>query len=115
MVHQAGKIYDSDERQRFLDWLWDYEFNIFGLPVPDHVFFLNIPPDVNQILMQGRANKITGEAKQDIHEKSLTHLQDSYNSGMELVEQYGWTEISCISDNKLRSIQDINNEIFNKI
>jgi len=52
MVHQAGKIRAADERKKFLDWLWDYEFNLYGLPVPDQVYFLNIPPEINEKLDQ---------------------------------------------------------------
>ena len=44
MVHQAGKISDEKEREKFLNWLFDLEFNIYGLPVPSKVFFLNMPP-----------------------------------------------------------------------
>ena len=39
MVHQAGKIKDEKEREKFLNWLWDFEFNLYGLPVPNEVFF----------------------------------------------------------------------------
>ena len=39
MVHQAGKIDDKEEREKFLNWLWDFEFNLYGLPVPTEVFF----------------------------------------------------------------------------
>ena len=31
MVHQAGKIDDLIERDKFLNWIEDFEFNIFGL------------------------------------------------------------------------------------
>lgn len=40
MVHQAGKIQDLTERDRFLEWLYDFEFRLYGIPVPDLVFFL---------------------------------------------------------------------------
>ena len=35
MVHQAVKLTDPEEREKFLAWLWDYEFNKLGLPVPE--------------------------------------------------------------------------------
>ena len=28
------------KERNFLDWLWDFEFNLYGLPVPSEVFFL---------------------------------------------------------------------------
>lgn len=115
MVHQAGKIKDPDERKRFLDWLWDYEFNLYGLPIPDQVFFLNMPPDINQELIKNRNNKITGKQEKDIHEKSPEHLMDAYKSALALVKEYGWTEIDCIDNGKLRTIESIHEEIWNCI
>ncbi|MBU4440676.1 MAG: hypothetical protein KJ779_14040, partial [Firmicutes bacterium] len=112
MVHQAGKIKDSEERKRFLDWLWDFEFNLYGLPIPDQVFFLNIPPAINQQLIKNRHNKITGKQEKDIHENSPEHLLDSYHSALALVEEYGWTEINCVQDNRLRSIESIHEQIW---
>jgi len=115
MVHQAGKIQDEKERKKFLDWLWDYEFNLYGLPIPDQVFFLNIPPEINEELIKNRNNKITGKQEKDIHEKSPEHLRDSYKSALALVHEYGWTEINCIHQRKLRSIESIHEEIWNCI
>ncbi|WP_373483147.1 dTMP kinase [Acetobacterium sp.] len=112
MVHQAGKIKDPEERKRFLDWLWDFEFNLYGLPIPDRVFFLNIPPEINQQLIKHRNNKITGKQEKDIHENSPEHLRDSYHSALALVAEYGWTEINCIQSKKLRSIESIHQEIW---
>ncbi len=112
MVHQAGKIKDRQEKKKFLEWLWDYEFNLFGLPIPDQVFFLNVPPEVNQRLIKERKNKINGQDEKDIHEKNQDHLRDSYESALELVDRYGWQEIKCLVDGKLRSIDAIHKEIW---
>ena len=38
MVHQAGKIKDRSERKKFLDWLWNLEFNIYKIPIPTKSF-----------------------------------------------------------------------------
>lgn len=111
MVHQAGKIKDRAEKNKFLDWLWDYEFNLFSLPIPDQVFFLNIPPEINQQLIKDRKNKITGQMQKDIHEQSSQHLIDAYKSALELIARYDWTEIKCVKNESLRSIDDIQAEI----
>ena len=96
MVHQAGKIYDKQEREKFLDWLWDYEFNLYGLPVPTKSFFLNMPPDYAEELMKNRENKFTHEAKKDIHESDKNHLIDAYNAACDLVDKYNWYEVKCV-------------------
>ncbi|MEG0310157.1 MAG: thymidylate kinase, partial [Eubacterium sp.] len=115
MVHQAGKIQDWEEREKFMNWLTDYEFNLLGLPKPDRVFFLNISPEINRQLIAGRANKITGGAEKDIHEKSSKHLRQSYANAIELSKRYHWIEIHCVQNGELRSIDAIHQEIYEKI
>ncbi|MGL5513007.1 MAG: dTMP kinase, partial [Sporomusa sp.] len=44
MIHQAVKITDVGEKKTYLDWLVDFEFTKCGLPVPDTVIFLAMPP-----------------------------------------------------------------------
>ena len=34
MVHQAVKLTDDNERERFLNWLWDFEFSFGSFSVP---------------------------------------------------------------------------------
>ena len=113
MVHQAGKILDSEERKKFLNWLCDFEFNLYGLPKPDKVFFLNMPPEYSLQLIKDRENKFSHDSKKDIHERDFNHLQDSYNAACSIIQDYGWCEIKCIRDGKIRTIDDIHEEIFN--
>ena len=115
MVHQAGKIKDDTEREKFLNWLWDFEFNLYGLPVPTEVIFLNMPTEYAQKLMENRLNKITHEDKKDIHESNKNHLIDAYNEACKLVKKYNWCEIKCVKDEKIRTIDDIHEEIFERI
>jgi len=112
MVHQAGKISDKDEREKFLKWLFDLEFNIYGLPVPTKVFFLNMPPEKVKELIKNRENKFTHTATKDIHERDPKHLEDAYNAACSLVDKYNWNEIKCVRDNILRTREDIHEEIY---
>ena len=115
MVHQAGKIEDAEERKKFLDWLWDFEFNLYGLPVPTQIIFLNMPTEYAIKLMKNRKNKFTNEEKKDIHERNLEHLKDAYNEALKVSKKYNWYEIKCIKDNRIRTIDDIHEEIFKEI
>ncbi len=115
MVHQAGKIKDEKEREKFLNWLWDFEFNLYKLPVPTKVFFLNMPPEFAFELMKNRENKFTHEAQKDIHERDRNHIIDSYNAACDVAKKYNWVTIDCIKDNKIRTIEEIHEDIFNQI
>ncbi len=54
LVHQAGKIAEAAEKERYIHWLSDLEYNIFGLPRPDCVIFLDMPPAYSLRLRQQR-------------------------------------------------------------
>ena len=115
MVHQAGKIKDEKEREKFLEWLWDFEFNLYGLPIPTEAFFLNMPPDYALKLIKNINNKFTHEQAKDIHERDKSHITDSYNAACSLVDKYNWYEVKCVKEDKLRTIEDIHEEIYKEI
>ena len=115
MVHQAGKIQDKEEREKFLNWLWDFEFNLYGLPIPTQVFFLNMPVEKSLELIKDRENKFTHAEKKDIHERDKNHLIDAYNAACYVSKKYNWYEVKCVKENKIRTIEDIHEEIYNEI
>lgn len=115
MVHQAGKIDDLIERDKFLNWIEDFEFNIFGLPRPAEVFFLNMPPEKSLELIKNRENKFSHTQNKDIHEKDSNHIIDSYNAACYVSKKYGWFKVDCIRDGKLRTIEDIHEEIYKEV
>ncbi len=114
MVHQSGKITDLDEKEKFLSWLSDFEYGLFGIPKPDKVFFLNIPPKVSQTLIKNRENKFSHEKQKDIHESNETYLNKAYDNACYLINKYNWDEISCTENEVLRTINDIHEEIYKK-
>lgn len=115
MVHQAGKIEDKEERKKFLDWLCDFEFNLYGLPVPSEVFFLNMPVEKSLELIKNRENKFTGETQKDIHESDKNHLIDAYHAACEVAKNYNWYEVQCVKNNEIRTIEDIHKEIYEEV
>jgi dTMP kinase len=113
MVHQASKIKDEAEREKFLNWLFDLEFNLYGLPKPTQVFFLNMPTKVAMKLMENRENKFSHTQVKDIHERNPQYLEDSYKAACSLVPKYGWNEIKCVNENEeIKTIDEIHEEIY---
>ena len=114
MVHQASKMAKED-RDKYLDWLFDFEFNMYKIPQPDCVVFLDVPIDYSKKLMENRKNKITGESKKDIHESDLDYLEKSYNNSLYIADKYDWKKINCVENQSLRSIDSIHEEIYNLV
>ena len=115
MVHQASKIKDIAEKSKFLDWLYDFEYNILSLPKPDLVIFLDMPVENARELMKNRANKIDNSSVKDIHESNEDYLNKSYNNACFVAEKYGWKRIKCAIDGKVRTIEDISEEIYDAV
>lgn len=111
MVHQAIKIDDKEDREAYLNWLWDFEFTKFGLPIPDAVIFLNMPPEYSRKLIKERA--IQSGMAVDIHERDEQYLARCYNNYCEIAEKYGWQKVSCVESDRLRTIDEIHEEIYN--
>lgn len=112
MVHQAVKFADEDEWNRYLDWLWDLEFRAFQLPTPDLVVFLDIAPQYSRQWIADRKNKFSGDSDKDIHEKNFDYLLKSYYNACAVAKKYGWAVIKCADNGRLKTIDEIHEEIY---
>lgn len=112
MVHQASKIESIDKKNEYLDWLEELEYSKMGIPRPDLIIFLNMPTETAAELMAQRKNKITGEDIKDIHEKDISYLKKSYENACNIAKKYNWLEIKCVENGRLKTIDEIGEEIF---
>ncbi len=115
MIHQGSKIEDKAEKEKYMKWLVDLEFEKMEIPKPDMIIFINMPFEFAQELMRNRENKITGEMKKDIHEKDPEYMLKSYKNACEIAKSEGWTEILCVKDGKLKTIEEISDDIFKAV
>lgn len=115
MVHQAAKIDSIKEKDNFLDWLWDLEFNKIQLPIPKIVVFLDMPPECSLKLIKERDNKITGQSEKDIHEKDQEYLRKSYENSRYLANKYGWAMIPCNDGEEILSVDEIHERVYEKV
>ena len=106
------EIENQEEKDKFLTWLDDLEYNVYGLPRPNVTIFLDMPPKYGIELMKDRANKSNGGDKKDIHESDISYLQKSYDNAVYVSKRFGWKHISCVENGKIRSVEDINDDIY---
>jgi dTMP kinase len=111
MVHQAAKLNDV-EKEKFLNWLWNLEFILYGLPIPDLVIFLDMLPELSQKLLKNRLNKIDGNEKKDIHENNEEYLKKSYENSLKIADKYSWKKLKCYEDLRMKSIDEIHEQIY---
>lgn len=116
MGHQAGKIKDIKKRDRFLEWLTDFEYNLFGIPKPNLNVLLYMPPKIGQKLVEKKGHRdYVGGIKKDLHEADLEHLKDAAEAFRYVAKKYKWTVINCAPDNNLMTIEEIHKILFKQI
>lgn len=105
MAHQGSKIENKDERFYFYRWIDKLEYWLLELPKADITFYLHMPYRFTKELMQKREES-------DECEKDDNYLIRSEETYIELSELYHWNTISCVENEKIRSIEEINTEIL---
>ena len=109
MAHQGGKLKTREERERMYQKLDELEFGIMELPRPDAVIFLYMPFEYAAVLKKNR------EETPDQHESNKAHLEQAEKAYLELTEKYGYIKVTCVKDDCIRTIDDINDEVVEKI
>ncbi len=107
-VHQCSKL-PREEWDAFLAWLFEYEFNLLGLPAPDAVIYLAVDPAISQKLMSERYQG--DEAKKDLHEKDLDYLARSRAAAEYCAAHLDWQTVACAKDGTMRSIEEIHAQL----
>jgi dTMP kinase len=111
MGHQASNIANGKEREKFLDWLYDFEFNIFKIPQPDVVVLLHLEPQKARLRVdnKGQRNYLQGK-KRDILEEDLIHQVKAYECYLDVAKKYNWIMVDTD-----KGIEDVHNDIWEKI
>ena len=105
MAYQAAKLRLKADREKFLRWLEELEYEHYQLPRPDLTIFLDMPPEVAAILRKARG-------REDIHESDAAYMAKIYAAYKELAQKYSWKVVNCASGNFARSTMDIHENIL---
>ena len=109
MAHQGCKIRDEEQRIKMFKNIDLLEYGINEMPRPDMTIFLYMPYEYACILKENR------EEKADQHENSKEHLKNAEDTYLYLANMYNYETINCINNEKIRTIDDINAEVYKKV
>jgi dTMP kinase len=118
-IHQGAKIKNKKKKLVFLKWLENLEFEVFKIPKPDLIVFLDVPVKITlELLKKKTANKKKRymEGRGDAAEDNPQHLHDSQKSAIFLLEQYNnWLRIDCTKEGKIMSKKEISDLVWGKV
>lgn len=105
MAHQGGKIDSESKRNDMYTWIEKLEFDFLELPRCDIRIFLHMPTTIANKLKQNRQIL-------DQHEMDVNHLFNAERAYQEIASKYGFYIIECALNDKIRTIEDINDELY---
>lgn len=106
MAFQGAKLKDDLQRLQFFEWIEKLEYDLLDLPKPDLNIFLHMSIEKTMELLSKR--KEDGDA----NEKCPDYLKKCEQTYLLLASKYNFKTIECIKDDKIRDIDDINNELY---
>lgn len=117
--HQASKIESRRERAKFLLWINELEYDIFGIPVPDLTVFLHLPAEISYELVLKKTERDyikRKNKKQDIHEADRDHLAAAEQAYTEMAIGFdpyeNWVQLECAKDGKILDRDDIADKLY---
>lgn len=111
-VHQTPKL-PKEQRRTFLDWLFDFEYRLLGLPKPDRVIYLDLPTELSEQMMRRREQATHTTA--DIHERDEGYLAACRESAELIIDLCGWEKIDCSRNGEVRTPEDIHREVLGRV
>ena len=109
MAHQGGKLDDEKLRNEMYDWLDKLEFDLLKLPRHDIGVFLHMPYECSLTLKKNREEAL------DEHELDKNHLINAENAYIEIADKYNFFTIECNEGERIRTIEEINEDLYNYI
>ena len=109
----VGYALPEGERENFCRWLDDFEHDRLELPRADLVLYLDMPTDFAVKLLRSREQATNTTA--DIHEVDDGYLSSCRTAALQAAKVLGWTVIPCVQDGRLRSIEEIHQQIWNLV
>lgn len=109
MAHRGGLVESKEERLKVYKKIETLEYDVNELPQPDKTFLLYLPYEYACILKKKRQ-----EAPDEV-ESNLEYLQRGEKAYLELSSIYDFEIIDCIENNDIKTIQNINDDLYNKV
>lgn len=112
LLHQVGNLTEPTHINEFICWNEKLEYFHLGLPKPDLVLFLDVPPEVS---IENVKRRYGGKEGTDIHE-NIQHLTKVHERKDHVIRYCGWNKIYCCDENnKMLDIDEINCHLFGSI
>lgn len=111
ILYQASKCDDITDAFNIIRYITNKGYNVFGLPKPDYVYYLNVSENISSQLITSRG------AKKDIHESNQEYMKKVHDFGLHIANTLEWLLISCDNEDHtfIKDKESIQQEILHRM
>lgn len=113
-AHHAAKL-PSDRWSEFFDWVDHLEHEVFSVPRPDAVIFLDVDAVVSATLVRKKPQRSYTTLRADIHEVDELYQENVFRAYQVLVSRSDWITVDCMNHGTLKTPGEIADLIWKSV
>ena len=110
IAHHASKI-NEQERQTFIDWIIELEYQVNNIPKPDISFILDLEVENSVQNVAKKKKREYTDSTHDLHEANVDYLIETRKMFLSLVNGVDTHLIQCDNHKIMKNQDDIAKEI----
>ena len=117
LAHQGSRV-DRERQNDLIEWIERIEYDVFELPRPDTVVWLDLPPLISQELIRKKAPRDYTDKTVDLQEADLDYQQRVQQLYQSLANSRPhWTRIDALEPDsqQVRSIPQIAEDVWRTV
>ncbi|MGH9790291.1 MAG: thymidylate kinase [Candidatus Acidiferrales bacterium] len=116
LAHQTARV-PPEQREEFLHWLKQLEYDVYGLPVEDLVIYLRVPARVAQQQVAQKSARGYTARSHDLLEADLRHLEEAATVYDRLARASNWVTVECFdaAASRMRAPDAIHQEVVKAV
>ena len=113
-AHHAAKL-PKEKWIDFFSWVERLEYEVFRVPRPDLVVFLDTDSEAASKLISKKPQRSYTNRAADIHEIDTSYQSNVHAAYQALAGAHEWERITCVEDGRVKSEEDIFSQIWQRV
>jgi dTMP kinase len=113
-AHHAAKL-PRHEWDEFFNWVDTLEHDVFGVPRPDLVIFLDVDAELSAELIKKKGERTYTTLEADLHEMNMPYQSAVAEAYRQLSSRENWVRIECVHDGIVGSEQEIASRVWKHV
>jgi dTMP kinase len=111
IAHQSAKLVEP-QRSQLRVWIEKLEYEVFKIPKPNLIVFLDLPPLHAVDLTKRKSSRSYTDKQLDLHESNFEYLKNVYEVYSEISRQENWLRINCLYKGGVKPVEQVHQEIL---